>query len=56
MIIWKLPMRTREKIGVGIALTFGVLSVFNSDDVGVPANDTPVLLLPLQLNVIQCSA
>ena len=25
MIIWKLSMRTREKVGVGIALTFGVL-------------------------------
>jgi hypothetical protein len=25
MIIWKLSMRTREKIGVGIALTFGIL-------------------------------
>ncbi|KAF4342119.1 kinesin light chain 1 [Fusarium beomiforme] len=26
MIIWKLSMRTREKIGVGIALTFGVFA------------------------------
>ena len=25
MIIWKLSMRTREKVGVGIALTFGIL-------------------------------
>ncbi|SPJ78701.1 related to integral membrane protein pth11 [Fusarium torulosum] len=26
MIIWKLSMRTREKIGVGIALTFGIFA------------------------------
>ncbi|RYC78703.1 hypothetical protein BFJ63_vAg18424 [Fusarium oxysporum f. sp. narcissi] len=25
-IIWKLPMRTREKLGVGIALTFGIFA------------------------------
>ncbi|KAM5368768.1 hypothetical protein ACJZ2D_009322 [Fusarium nematophilum] len=26
IIIWKLPMRAREKVGVGIALTFGVFA------------------------------
>ncbi|RGP72916.1 hypothetical protein FLONG3_6554 [Fusarium longipes] len=26
MIIWKLSMRTREKIGVGVALTFGIFA------------------------------
>ncbi|KAJ3539443.1 hypothetical protein NM208_g5495 [Fusarium decemcellulare] len=38
-IIWKLPMRAREKVGVGIALTFGVF---------------PARLLRLQSNVTGC--
>jgi hypothetical protein len=47
-------MRTREKIGVGIALTFGILSVLPASSYVLPTNGAQVPPPLQQLNAIKC--
>jgi len=55
MIIWKLSMRRREKVGVGIALTFGILSVLRERFPSFTTDDALVPPLQLQPNATGCS-